>query len=142
VPSIQQLTEYLKRWSPETQVLLLQGDTEMPKGFISLQAVMAELLDDKSPITVTFDTEAGYIEDLARRMRENGISQNKLAAAMRPPVSPTQASRWFTDNPERRVAPTLETVEWIERALRRLTWRQESKGAPISPSTITRQGNS
>lgn len=59
-----------------------------------------------------------YIPDLMRRMRRESISQNALAREM--DRNPSQVSRWFTPNIERRVSPDLDTVIEIEEAFNRL----------------------
>ncbi len=59
-----------------------------------------------------------YIPALMRRMRKLGISQNALAREM--DRNPSQVSRWFTPNEERKVTPDLDTVIEIEEAIQRL----------------------
>lgn len=73
-------------------------------------------------VLLQFDTD--YIEDLVKRMKKFQISQAALAKEMKPPVSPSQATRWFTKNPNRRVMPELATVQRIEEAMVRLTARR------------------
>jgi transcriptional regulator with XRE-family HTH domain len=73
--------------------------------------------------TVTIKTGTGYIPDLKARMKKHNISQNALALEMG--VSPSQASRWFTDNDKRRVLPELVTVERIEEAMTKLVRRRQ-----------------
>lgn len=64
---------------------------------------------------------SGYVPDLIRRMKKNRVSQNALAREMG--RNPSQVSRWFTPNEERRVTPDLDTVVEIEQALHRLIAR-------------------
>ena len=52
-------------------------------------------------------------------------SQNELAQEMG--KSPTQVSRWFTTNDERRVVPELKTAELIEEAMGRLVARRKRR---------------
>ena len=73
--------------------------------------------------TVTIQTGKGYIPDLKARMRKYHISQNALAREMN--INPSQASRWFTENPKRQVTPELETVQRIEEAMARLVRRRQ-----------------
>lgn len=73
--------------------------------------------------TVTLNLGKGYIPDLKARMRKYGISQNGLAREMG--INPSQASRWFTDNPDRQVTPELNTVQKIEEAMARLIKRRQ-----------------
>lgn len=68
--------------------------------------------------TVTIQTGKGYIPDLMARMKKWGISQNALAREMG--INPSQASRWFTKNPDRQVTPELNTVQRIEEAMARM----------------------
>lgn len=75
-------------------------------------------------VQVTLNLSSGYIEDLTKRMKKYGISQAELARNMNPPVAPSQATRWFTKNPKRRVMPELSTVQRIEEAMLRLQRRQ------------------
>jgi transcriptional regulator with XRE-family HTH domain len=63
-----------------------------------------------------------YITDLKGRLEKYKISQNALAREMQ--KNPTQVSRWFTDNPERRVVPELDTITAIEAAVERLRKRK------------------
>ena len=77
-------------------------------------------------VKVTFHAGEGYIPDLVSRMKKAGISQAGLAREMG--VSPTQASRWFTTNPDRRVSPELATIEKIEEAMIRLLARKRRMG--------------
>jgi predicted transcriptional regulator len=73
--------------------------------------------------TVSFQTGKGYIPDLKARMKKWHISQNALAREMG--VNPSQASRWFTENPKRQVTPQLATVERIEEAMLKLIRRRQ-----------------
>lgn len=66
-----------------------------------------------------------YIEDLSRRMDRAKISQNALAKELG--KSPTQVSRWFTKNPDRRVKPELDTIQEIEKAFEKLRKRKASR---------------
>ena len=63
-----------------------------------------------------------YIRDLKARMEKYKVSQNALAREME--KNPTQVSRWFTDNPDRKVKPELDTIMLIEQALERLRKRK------------------
>jgi transcriptional regulator with XRE-family HTH domain len=56
-----------------------------------------------------------YIADLKRRMEKYKISQNALARQLE--KNPAQVSRWFTDNPERKVKPTWDTMKLIEEGM-------------------------
>jgi hypothetical protein len=67
------------------------------------------------------DIGASYLEQLTGRMKQHGISQNALAKEMG--VSPTQATRWFTNNPKRKVLPELGTIQRIAEAMQRLIAR-------------------
>lgn len=71
-------------------------------------------------VTVTINTNKNYAKGLKARLDKAKVSQNQLAAAMRPPRSPTQVSRWFTLNESRRVSPGFETVVQIEEAFNRI----------------------
>lgn len=64
-------------------------------------------------VKVTFNT-GRYIEELAKRMVKVGLSQAQLGREMDPPVSPTQVTRWFTENEDRRRQPSLQTIERVE----------------------------
>lgn len=75
-------------------------------------------------VQVRLDLSEDYIEELRKRMQKRGISQAALAREMRPPVSPSEATRWFTKNKERRVSPQLATVRRIEEAMERLQRRR------------------
>jgi len=75
-------------------------------------------------VMVTINPKEGYIEDLTKRMKRFGISQAALAREMKPPVTPSQATRWFTKNPGRRVSPELPTMVRIEEAMERLQKRK------------------
>lgn len=74
-------------------------------------------------VLVTLQLGPGYIDDLVKRMKRFGISQAALAREMKPPVTPSQATRWFTKNPGRKVMPELTTVQRIEEAMVRLQRR-------------------
>lgn len=76
-------------------------------------------------VQVTFNA-GRYISELVKRMERLSVSQAELGRAMEPAVSPTQVTRWFTDNPTRRRQPSLETIERIEIAMVKLE-RQHSK---------------
>lgn len=76
-------------------------------------------------VNVTLYTNKEYADDLKKRMRKEGISQNQLAAELDPPRSPTQVSRWFTPNPKRRVQPEVKTVLEIEAAIKRILARRK-----------------
>ena len=67
-----------------------------------------------------------YVEELRKRMQKSKppISQAELGREMRPPVSASEVTRWFTKNPERRVSPQLATVQRIEEAMLRLQNRR------------------
>jgi ribosome-binding protein aMBF1 (putative translation factor) len=80
-------------------------------------------------VNVTFNTNKEYADELKKRMRKLGISQNQLAAEMKPERSPTQVSRWFTSNPARRVEPELKTVLEIEATIERIAKRQARKAS-------------
>jgi hypothetical protein len=67
------------------------------------------------------DGGAGYIAGLLTRMNKHKISQNALARELG--KDPSQVSRWFTPNPDRRVVPGLETVVEIEEAMTKLVAR-------------------
>lgn len=73
--------------------------------------------------TVTLQLGKGYIPDLKSRMKKYGISQNALAREMN--INPSQASRWFTTNPDRQVTPELNTVQRIEEAMAALIKRRK-----------------
>lgn len=74
-------------------------------------------------VQVTFNA-GKYITELAKRMERAHISQAELGRAMEPAVSPTQVTRWFTDNPDRRRQPSLSTLERIEVAMAKLEKRK------------------
>jgi predicted transcriptional regulator len=67
-----------------------------------------------------------YIDDLVKRMKRLGVSQNALAREMG--ASPSQVSRWFTPNPERKVSPEWATMKRIEEAMARLDARKRRQG--------------
>ena len=73
--------------------------------------------------TVTIKTGTGYIPDLKARMKKYHISQNALAREMG--INPSQAWRWFTEDPKRQVVPELTTVERIEDAMAKLVRRRQ-----------------
>lgn len=75
--------------------------------------------------TVTLQLGKGYIADLKTRMKRFKISQNALAREMG--INPSQASRWFTTNPDRQVSPELATVERIETAMAVLVRRRQRR---------------
>ena len=75
--------------------------------------------------TVTIHTGKGYLPDLKARMKKWHISQNALAREMG--INPSQASRWFTENPARQVTPELNTVERIEEAMAVLVRRRQRR---------------
>jgi len=77
-------------------------------------------------VKVTIVAGEGYIPDLLKRMRQDGISQNALAREMG--ASPSQVSRWFTSNPDRKVSPELGTIERIEEAMIKLSARNRRRG--------------
>lgn len=77
-------------------------------------------------VKVTLVLGEGYIPDLVARMKKAGISQNALARELG--AQPSQVSRWFTKNPERKVSPELATVERIEEAMVRLVARKRRMG--------------
>lgn len=56
-----------------------------------------------------------YVKDLKKRMTALDISQGALARELK--LTASQVSRWFTDNKERRVEPSMQTVAEIEVAL-------------------------
>jgi predicted transcriptional regulator len=62
----------------------------------------------------------GYIPGLRKRMQDMRppVSQNELAREMG--KAPAQVSRWFTENPDRRVSPDMDTVDLIEKAMQKL----------------------
>jgi predicted transcriptional regulator len=68
------------------------------------------------------DGGAGYIEGLLKRMNKYRISQNAIARELG--KDPSQVSRWFTTNPDRRVEPELKTVAMIEEAMLKLVARR------------------
>lgn len=74
-------------------------------------------------VEITFNA-GRYIAELAKRMERAGVSQGELGRAMEPPVSPTQVTRWFTENPDRRRQPSLATLERIEVAMAKLEKRK------------------
>lgn len=76
-------------------------------------------------VKVTLSTNRAWAEDFLRRLRREGFSQNQLAAAIG--KSPTQVSRWFTENPKRKVIPTLETVTLAEAALKEMTQKKKRR---------------
>lgn len=76
-------------------------------------------------VNVTLSTNRAWAEDFLRRLRREGFSQNQLAAAMG--KSATQVSRWFTENPKRKVVPTLETVTQAEATLKEMMQRKRRR---------------
>lgn len=74
-------------------------------------------------VTITLGDPQGYIADLTKRMKKLGVSQAALAREMKPPVTPSQATRWFTKNPNRRVIPEVMTIARIEDAMMRFQRR-------------------
>ena len=76
-------------------------------------------------VNVTLSTNRAWAEDFLRRLRREGFSQNQLAAAMG--KSATQVSRWFTENPKRKVIPTLETVTLAETTLKELAQKKKRR---------------
>jgi predicted transcriptional regulator len=74
-------------------------------------------------ITIAIPAGSDYITDLKERMRKLKISQNQLAAAMN--MTPSQVSRWMTENAERRVMPSIASALEIETAL--LTIQEQRK---------------
>jgi hypothetical protein len=77
-------------------------------------------------VRVTLVLGEGYMPDLIKRMKREGISQNALAREMG--ANPSQVSRWFTTNPDRKVLPELTTVDRIEEAMVRLIARKRRMG--------------
>jgi hypothetical protein len=75
-------------------------------------------------VMVTITAKEDYIEGLTKRMKRIGVSQAALAREMKPPVTPSQATRWFTKNPARKVTPELATIVRIEEAMERLQKRK------------------
>lgn len=75
-------------------------------------------------VEITFNA-GKYIEELAKRMSKMGISQATLAREMG--VSATQATRWFTANPDRRRQPSLGTIERIEAVMAKLEKQAKRK---------------
>lgn len=78
-------------------------------------------------VSITLYTTKAYADDLKKRMKRLGVSQNQLAEMLG--KSPTQVSRWFTANEARRVQPTLPTVMEIEEALKKVEKRQGANGS-------------
>lgn len=78
-------------------------------------------------VEITFNA-GKYIVELAKRMERLGVSQAQLGRGMEPPVSPTQVTRWFTENPERRRQPSLSTIERIEAAMAKFEKQSKRKG--------------
>lgn len=74
-------------------------------------------------VEITFNA-GKYIVELAKRMERLGVSQAQLGRSMEPPVSPTQVTRWFTENEKRRRQPSLATIERIEAAMAKLEKRK------------------
>jgi transcriptional regulator with XRE-family HTH domain len=68
--------------------------------------------------TAKLHVVSGFMDYVSGRMDEAHISQNELARAL--DMDPSQVSRWFTTNPERKVSPNLATATKIEDALNRL----------------------
>ena len=87
-------------------------------------ARIAQLGAPEFMVMVTINFKEEYIEDLKKRMARHQISQAALAREMKPPVTASQATRWFTKNPNRRVSPELDTVRRIEEAMERLQKRK------------------
>lgn len=76
-------------------------------------------------VEIKLHSSREYIADLKRRLDKYGISQNALARELQ--KNPTQVSRWFTDNPDRRVVPEVDTMVKIEEAVERLRKRRASR---------------
>ena len=76
-------------------------------------------------VEVTLHTNKAYTEELKRRLKKLKISHADLGRTMDPPRHKTQVSRWFTENEDRRVKPTLETVMEIERAVKKIVAQRE-----------------
>lgn len=76
-------------------------------------------------VEVTLYTNKEYTDELKRRLKKLKIANAELGRAMNPPRHKTQVSRWFTENPERRVKPTMDTVLEIENAIKRITAKRE-----------------
>ncbi|MCC2627773.1 MAG: hypothetical protein K0S14_1423 [Thermomicrobiales bacterium] len=89
-------------------------------------------------VEVTLYTNKEYTEALKKRLKKLKIGNAELGRAMDPPRHKTQVSRWFTETPERRVKPTMETVLEMERAIQRIVAKREraakksTGGAPMS----------
>lgn len=78
-------------------------------------------------VEITFNA-GKYIVELAKRMERLGVSQAQLGRTMEPSVSPTQVTRWFTDNAARRRQPSLSTIERIEAAMAKIEKQAKRKG--------------
>ena len=68
--------------------------------------------------TAKLHVVSGFMDYVSGRMDDARISQNELAREL--DMDPSQVSRWFTTNPERKVSPNLATATKIEEALNRL----------------------
>ena len=83
-------------------------------------------------VEVTLYTNKEYTDTLKRRLKQLKIAHAELGREMDPPRHKTQVSRWFTENSERRVKPTMETVLEIEKAVKRIVGRRERKASKSS----------
>lgn len=63
-----------------------------------------------------------FMEEISKLMNKNKISQAALAAEMG--ITPSQVTRWFTKNPERRISPSMKSAGAIETALAKLIARR------------------
>lgn len=80
-------------------------------------------------VEVTLSTNKEYTDALKRRLKKLKIAHAELGREMRPPRHKTQVSRWFTENDDRRVRPTLETVLEMEQAIKRIVAKRERKSS-------------
>jgi transcriptional regulator with XRE-family HTH domain len=60
-----------------------------------------------------------FIANLKSRMRLHGISQYQMAK--RSGVSAKHIARWLTDNPKRRVRPTIKSMLILDETMDKLT---------------------
>lgn len=88
-------------------------------------------------VWVTIQVGKGYVPELDKRMRQYKIGKGELCRAMEPPFDRTLLSRYFSKSPTRKLSPTMETVERIERAMAKLIRVRDSMPARrrVQPST-------
>lgn len=79
----------------------------------------------KHRIEIVIGKKGEYVKDLKKRMDALHISQGELARTMK--LSPTQVSRWFTDNEARLVRPSIETAYDIETALLKIQEKRKKE---------------